>query len=272
MGDNAGAVRRHACLRRAALIAALLVAVPALARAQGNFEIQVYPSETTAPGTTMFELHTNSALRGTTREEEGIRPTQHAVHETLEITQGWTKWFETGFYLFSSIQPDQGWEFVGTHVRPRVRAPASWDLPVGLSLSLEVGWQRREYSTDTWTVELRPIVDKQLGRWYLALNPVFGRSLKGTGTDFEFEPAAKVSYEIDKRVSAGLEYYAGLGPVGGFDTWSRQEHLLFAVVDLDLGPQWEFNAGVGFGLTGASDGVILKMILGRRFDWGSGRR
>jgi hypothetical protein len=264
-------MRRPACPVRAVLIAALLLVAPALARAQGNFEIQVYPSETVAPGVTMFELHTNSALRGTTTEEDGIRPTRHAVHETLEITHGWTGWFETGFYLFTSIQPQQGWELVGTHVRPRVRAPESWALPVGLSLSMEIGWQRREYSTDTWSVELRPIIDKELGPWYLALNPAFGRSLKGTGTDFEFEPAAKVSYAVDKRVAAGLEYYASLGQVNGFDTWSRQEHLLFAVVDLDLGPRWEFNAGVGFGLTPATDGVILKLILGRRFDWGSGR-
>ena len=57
-------------------LAFALSLVPAAARAQGNFEIQVYPSETTAPGTTMVELHTNSALRGTTRSEDGVRPTR----------------------------------------------------------------------------------------------------------------------------------------------------------------------------------------------------
>jgi hypothetical protein len=31
------------------------------------------------------------------------------MHETLEITYGWTDWFETGFYVFSSIQPNDGW-------------------------------------------------------------------------------------------------------------------------------------------------------------------
>jgi len=219
----------------------------------------------------MVELHSNSALRGTTRPQDGVRPTQYAVHETLEITQGWTKWFETGFYLFTSIQPDDGWEFVGSHVRPRVRVPGTWNLPVGLSLSMEIGWQRRVYSTDTWSLELRPIVDAQLGRWYLAFNPALSRGLEGAGKDFEFEPAAKVSYEVTRLVAAGVEYYGGLGPVGRFDRARQQEHLLFGIVDLDLGPQWEFNAGVGVGLTRATDGVIVKMILGRRFDWGAGR-
>jgi hypothetical protein len=65
------------------------------------------------------------------------------VQEPIEITQGWTPWFETGFYLFTSIQPGGGWEWVGDHIRPRIRAPESWHLPVGLSLSTEIGYQQR---------------------------------------------------------------------------------------------------------------------------------
>ena len=42
------------------------------------------------------------------------------------------------------------------------------------------------------------------------------------------------------------------------------------MIDLNLGPKWEFNAGVGFGLTPNTDGLILKMILGYRFDFGGG--
>lgn len=72
----------------------------------------VYGSETTAPRATMIERHTNVAARGTTRSENGVRPTQGAFHETIEITHGWTSWFETGFYIFTSIQPDHGWEWV----------------------------------------------------------------------------------------------------------------------------------------------------------------
>jgi hypothetical protein len=265
-------VGRALCCR--GLLFVLLLAPLRPAHAQGNFEIQVYGSETVAPRSTMIELHSNVAVRGTTRTEDRVRPTQGAFHETLEVTQGWTPWFETGFYLFTSIQPDGGWEWVGDHVRPRVRAPESWQLPVGLSLSLEVGYQRREFSTDTWTLELRPIIDKKVGGWYASLNPVFGRSLAGAGVKkgrgFEFSPNAKIAYDVTSKVGAGLEYYGGIGPVNAVDPLRQQQHLLFAVVDLDLGPRWEFNAGVGFGLTPATDGLLIKMILGYRFDWGSG--
>src|SRR5260370_34398713 len=106
-------------------IAAALALLAGPAHAQGNFEIQVYGSETVAPRTTMFELHPNSAIQGTTRKEGGVLPTQHAVHETLEITHGCTSWFETGFYLFTGVQtlgPEECDRLVTDLIRHRVRA------------------------------------------------------------------------------------------------------------------------------------------------------
>jgi hypothetical protein len=253
----------------------LLVLCAALVRpwpaaGQNNFEIQVYGSDTVAPGTTMLELHSNVAAEGSRRTVDHVLRTQGAFHETLEITQGITSWLETGFYLFTSIQPDTTWEWVGDHIRPRVRAPESWHLPVGLSLSSELGYQRRAFSVDTWTLELRPIIDKEWGPWYVSINPVLDRAIKGESVKkgFEFSPAAKVSYNVTPTVAIGLEYYGALGPVTHFDRAHEQQHQLFPVIDLDLGPKWEFNAGIGFGLTPSTDRLIFKMILGYRFDWG----
>ncbi|HTF68748.1 MAG TPA: hypothetical protein VK638_39320 [Edaphobacter sp.] len=45
-------------------------------------------------------------------------------------------------YVFTSEQDGHGVQWVGDHIRPRVRAPDSWHLPVGLSLSTEIGYQR----------------------------------------------------------------------------------------------------------------------------------
>ena len=42
---------------------------------------------------------------------------------------------------------------------------------VGVSLSMEVGDERPLFSPDTWTWEIRPIIDKKTGRWYFAVNP-----------------------------------------------------------------------------------------------------
>jgi len=253
--------------------AACFLAPVRFAEAQNNYEIQVYGSETVAPWNTMVELHSNVAAEGTTHTTDGVLRTQGAFHETLEITQGWTDWFETGFYVFTSIQPDTTWEWVGDHIRPRVRAPVSWGLPVGLSLSAEIGYQQRQFSTDTWTLELRPIIDKQWGPLYVAFNPVFDKSIKGQNSNqgFGFSPAAKVSYNVTEKIALGLEYYGSLGPVKRIDPWNEQQQQLFPVIDVDLGPKWELNFGVGFGLTPSTDRLIVKMILGYRFDWGGGR-
>jgi hypothetical protein len=73
-------------------------------------------------------------------------PTHHAEHETLELTQAINDWAEVGFYLFSSIQPDGGWQWVGDHIRPRVHAPEKWHWPLGVSLSTEFGYPRRLFA------------------------------------------------------------------------------------------------------------------------------
>jgi hypothetical protein len=238
-----------------------------VAIAQDNYEIQVYGSEVVPVGRTMVEIHSNFAVQGERKEINGVLPSHHALHETLEITHGFTPWFETGFYVFSSIQPDHGWQWVGDHIRPRVAIPAEWHWPVGLSLSTEVGFQRRSFSEDTWTWELRPIIDKQWGKWYFAVNPALEKSIKGLSSNqgWTFAPSAKVSYDLTKVVAVGAEYYSSLGSIGGFSVWTDQQQQIFPTVDLNLSPDWEFNFGVGFGLTGNTDGLIVKLILGYRF-------
>ena len=80
----------------------LLAAAGLAARAQNNYEIQVYGSETVAPRSTMVELHSNFTADGQRRFIDGVAPTYHAEHETIEITQGVNGWSEVGFYIFTS--------------------------------------------------------------------------------------------------------------------------------------------------------------------------
>jgi hypothetical protein len=235
--------------------------------AQDNYEIQVYAAETVPAGATMVELHTNYTLRGGNEAETGVRPTAHALHETLEVTHGFAPWFEAALYTFTSARASYGWTWVGNHLRLRGAVPAAWGWPVGVSLSTEVGYQRRAFSADTWTMELRPIVDKQLGRWYLALNPTVDRSFHGPGTaqGVVFSPNVKVGYDVTRKINAGLEYYGSLGPLSGFDPVAQQQHQIVPSLDLNLGPDWEFNFGIAVGLTHSTDRLLVKTIFGRRF-------
>jgi hypothetical protein len=252
------------------LFAALMAFAPSTAHAQGNYEIQVYGSETIAPKSLMVELHSNFTPDGQKNLIDGVYPTNHQQHETLELTQGINDWSEVGFYLFTSIQDGHGYQWVGDHIRPRVRVPPSWHWPVGVSLSTEIGYQRAVYSPDTWTWELRPIVDKTIGRWYLALNPALERTWHGPDVNqgMAFAPGAKIGYDFTKKINAGFEYYADYGDLRAFDSLHDQQQQFFVVTDLNVSPKWEINFGVGIGPTAATDHIIVKGILGRHFSWG----
>jgi len=249
------------------MAALLCLGCAAGTRAQGNYEVQVYASDLVSKGVTMVELHSNFTASGSKTTTDGTLPTNHQVHETVEITHGFNEWFETGFYQFTSIQPDGSWEWVGTHIRPRFAVPERYKLPVGISISNEIGYQRPLFSADTWTWEIRPIVDKKIRGLYLAFNPTFDKSFHGPSKDngFEFSPNIKFSYDVTKKVALGMEYYGAYGPVTGFDPLRDQQQQIIPAVDIDFGRNWEFNFGVGIGVTQATDHLLVKAILGYRF-------
>lgn len=137
-------------------------------------------------------------------------------------------------------------------------------------MSKEIGYQRARFSPDTWTWEIRPIIDKQLGPSYLSFNPTIDRSWHGPSVSkgAEFSPNFKFSYNITKQIAAGLEYYGDFGDISGFDPFREQQQDSFPSIDLNVSPKWEFNFGVGIGVTQSTDHLIVKCIVGRRFSFG----
>ena len=243
-----------------------IVFSPARVVGQENYEIQVYPSETIEKGHTGVELHSNFSTSGQGMSDQ-VRPTEHALRQTLEITHGFTPNFEIGFYQFLNTQREFGMQWVGTHLRPKITLPARLNFPVGLSLSTEIGYQRREYSSDTWSVEIRPIIDKDFKKIYISLNPVIGKSLKGQDGNqpFDFAPSVKIAFHINQKIDFGAEYYGSTGPLFNASKFRDQQHALYTALDLNLHPDWEFNLGTGWGLTQSTDGFIVKLILGYNF-------
>ena len=64
--------------------AAMLLAAAPVVLAQDNYEIQVYEYDTVEPGHTMVELHSNFTIDGSKTVQDGVLPTNHAEHETIE--------------------------------------------------------------------------------------------------------------------------------------------------------------------------------------------
>jgi hypothetical protein len=236
-------------------------------KSQDNYEIQVYGSETIEAGHTMLELHSNYTAIGFKTAPNGQFPDNNVFHETIEITHGFTSWFETGFYLFTSIGSGGRTAYIGSHIRPRVSVPEKWHWPIGVSLSVEYGLQKAAFSPNTSTLEIRPIADKKLGKFYLAFNPALSKSFRGPDANrgFIFSPNIKISYDISKELAVGPEYYGSTGPFFHYDNFHDQQHQLFAAFDLNTSKIWEFNGGMGYGLTPNTERLIFKIIIGRKF-------
>ncbi len=254
----------------------LLFLGPEFVKGQDNFDIQVYRSQNLPAKTTVVQLLSNITADGTkdlsptVYPATQLYPTDDALHETVQITTGITNWAQVGFYVLSSASSGHGWQWVGDDIQAKVQAPGSWHWPVGASLALEAGYQRPPYALDIWTMRLRPIFDKQLGRCYIALNPVFDWSLRGQyGSDGAgFAPSVKFSYAFNKYVAGGLEYYGNYGRVEDIASFHNQQQEFFPTIDLNVSPDWEMNFGVGIGVTTHTDDWIWKANISRRFDWG----
>ncbi len=253
------------------LIRALVLAAPFLlvssARSQDLFEIQVYPYEIVKPGETMVELHMNFTPSGTKTAPPGQFPNHRQFHFTVEVTKGLTQHFELAGYLVTAYVPDIGPKFVGARIRPRLRAPENWRLPFRFSLSTELSFTKHQFEANTIALEIRPIIEKEAGKWYFSVNPSLSQSLRGPDSHDgpSFEPAVKIAYNMTKLLAPGIEYYAETGPVNHFLSAGEQHHLIFPTLDLNVSPNWELNFSVGRGLTGASEHWIVKWIIGRRF-------
>ena len=116
----------------------------------------------------------------------------------------------TRLYVFTSTDARAGWQWVGNYIRPRVALPESWKRRVGLSLSTEISYQSTVYSPDTWTIEIRPIVDKAIGRQYLCFNATIDRSFPRPSVPqgVTLFPNVKVGYDVTKVSMDALDTMA----------------------------------------------------------------
>lgn len=253
---------------RAAVAALSLAAGTAgILPAQDIFEIQVYEYPTTPRGKWNLETHFNHSTSGIREAAGQVFPTQGQTRLTFELTRGITNWFELAGYLAFARQSGDGPRFAAWRIRPRVRAPESWNLPVLLSLSTEVAFPRGEYDTEKATLEIRPIIERRFGAVQIDLNPVVGRSLKGPGASegWDFEPGGRFAVTVNPQVDLSVEYYGSLGPVSDFLPRAEQVHLFFGGGDIQFRDNLVVNLGVGLAATSAGEQTILKMRVGWMF-------
>ena len=257
-----------------ALVVAGSVCLAGRAHAIDPFEIQVYDGTANEQGEAGLEVHLNRVADGDRLGTPPELPSHHQTHMTFEPSFGLTRTWELGGYFQTALRADGTLDYAGVKLRSKHVMPPDWHPHLRLGVNFELSLIPETYEADRWGVEVRPIVAWDTPEWLLAVNPIVGAPLAGEGfrQGPTFEPAAKVARRIVGQLAVGFEYFADFGPLASPVAWREQRHYLYEVIDLLAVDRFELNAGVGEGLTPASNGVVFKIILGYGWDVGIRRQ
>jgi hypothetical protein len=251
--------RRCTAIGYVALLAVLLAWTHA-ARAQTD-EIQVYDAAITAPGQFNLTWHNNFTPSGRTQPafSGGITP-NHALNGVPEWAYGVTDWFEAGTYLpVYTLTNDGRLVFDSVKLRALFVVPDAHDRTVFYGLNFELSYNTPHWEMSRHSGEMRPIIGVHLGQFDLIANPILDTDFNGLGK-LDFAPAARIAYNLSKKIAVAIEHYADFGPLQHFRPGSAQSQTLFGVFDYGSSSNG-IEFGVGKGLTRATDSCVIKLML-----------
>jgi len=236
-----------------------LVALPADVRAQTD-EIQVYDGGLAAKGKFNLTWHHNFTPSGLTAPAfPGALVADKSFNGVTEWAYGVTNWFEGGLYLpLYSIGKDQGAEIDGAKLRALFAVPNADDRRFFYGVNFEFSLNAGHWDENRFTSEVRPIIGWHLHPVDIIINPILDTSYDGV-KNLDFAPATRVAYNLPRMWAIALEEYADFGPLHDLLPGSDQSHQLYGVVDHTT-KYGDFEFGMGFGLTDASDKFTLKLI------------
>jgi len=232
---------------------------PARAFAQAD-EIQVYDGSLAPKGIFNLTIHSNFTPKGITTPAfpGGVTPDK-SFNGVPEWALGVTRWFEAGLYLpLYTYDKDLGWGVNGAKLRALFAVPDAETRKFFYGANFEFSYNANRWDTTNFTSEIRPIVGWHLGKTDVIVNPILDTAYDGL-KNLEFVPAFRVAYNPSDRWAVAVEEYADFGPVSQFHAAQDQSHQIYGVVNFT--GRVEVEAGVGFGLTDASDSCTLKLIV-----------
>jgi hypothetical protein len=246
-------------LRWTLATAALVLSTSTAAWAQTD-EIQVYTAEIAPKGVFNLTLHTNFTPKGVkTPAFPGAVVADKSLNGVPEWAYGVSSWFEAGLYMpLYSVDKDMGFGLDGFKLRSLFVVPHAEDRTFVYGANFEFSINAKRWDSKRFSSEIRPIVGWHLGSWDLIFNPILDTEYDGL-ENLDFAPSTRVALNFKKIWAVALEEYADFGPIKGFLPSNQQSHQIYAVID--RGGRLEFEGGIGFGLTDASDKLTLKMIL-----------
>jgi len=256
-------------------LAAASAAAPMAAFAQTD-EIQVYDASIAPVGIFNLTLHNNYTPNGfTTQPTPGAIISNHSWNGVAEWAYGVTDWWEQGLYLpLYSVSEKRGGSINGFKIRELFVRPHADDHTFFYGVNFEFSYNQRWWNPRVSSLEIRPIIGLHLKPWDFIINPIVDSDYLGGFKGLDFVPAGRVAYNFNSKWAGAIEEYADYGTLRNFYGLQGQTHQIWAVTDFSS-KTVNVEAGIGFGLTSASDKLTLKLILSRDLNskpWPPSRR
>jgi hypothetical protein len=237
---------------------ALLAHLAQVASAHGQdlFVLEAYRPVIERTDRWEAELHLNYVA-------QGPAATAQHYHAALELSHAVSGTLSLAGYALVGRRPGLAPEVGGWRLRALVAAPERWRLPMRVGLVGELEYTRSAFSDHRYALELVPLFNVTGRRWDIALNPGIEWEFPTANirAEVEWEPSARVAYQVSGGITAALEYYAILGEVT--DPWPvvKQIHQFYPGLDVRLGEDVTWNVGLGVGVTSAGNRLTLKTRL-----------
>jgi hypothetical protein len=165
-----------------------------------------------------------------------------------------------GFYAPFAVNENGTFYSNAAKLRERFVTPNAAQREFFYGVNFELSYAMPQFAQTKWNLEIRPIIGLRKGDYEFIVNPIVDAGFKSDG-QATLAPCARFAYKLKEDLSVGVEYYTGLGPVDNLLPFEEEQHNIYGVVDFKVG-RFEVNAGIGFGLTHASDPVMAKVIIG----------
>jgi len=239
------------------------VMVLSASNAYATDEIQVYNAGIAEIGQFTIQQHLNYVALGQKDPPfPGGFPSNHSLNGTPEFAYGMTDWWELGLYLPFAVQ-DRQFLSDAFKLRTLFVSPHAEQRNFFYGVNFELSYEMPKFAQTRWGLEIRPIIGVRNSQYEFIVNPIVDIGFGRMG-EVDFAPAARLARNFGNDVFAGFEYYADFGEIGNFSKLAEQQHTLFAVTDFKAGV-FDVNFGVGYGLTPASDRLVVKTIIGYAF-------
>ena len=184
---------------------------------------------------------------------------RHTVEVEYGVTDRWT----LAYYADFEQPKDEDFKYVQSRavfLRYRLFEPGQrfFDTTVYFEYYLP----NHNYSENE-KLETKIILEKNAGPLQIKLNPIFDKHLSGddVGEGLEFEYAAGVYLKGLGAITPGLEFYGKMGEIGNLKSPNEQQHFIFPVIKAVISKHVDIDLGLGFGLTGQSDDLVVKGIF-----------